>query len=270
MLQAAAGKTAEEIAIEQEQFFEPRAQLQAELEQKIEQPPSIEPEPALERIAEAGLAIPTGIGNFIGAVLDKAGIVEFKGQNVSELADTKIGKALGLAIAAVGTATVVAMGATAVAFLAQRVAQTTVVAKVGLSTGTLKTIFGTALLVGGATSVFDIERGEITTAKNRLARITEQGERLLGATTSGLPIPFTFRQLQRMSDTVNEAESDLKFLGNNNIKFRSGKEYKDLEDDIVDARLALVRRLEELEQIARTGVRPTNPEELILFAGDFE
>lgn len=253
----------------EEQFFQPREQLQTELETKIEEPPSLEPIPLTDLGARGGLAAPVGIGNFITGVLEDITGKQFGRTSNKELAQTKAGKALGLAIGAVGTATVIALGATAVGFLATKAASTTIVAKVGLSTGLLKTTIGAIFIAGGAASLFDIERGEITTAKNRLARITEQGERLLGATTSGLPIPFTFRQLQRMDNTVNEAEATIKQKGNINIKFRTSDEYLDLMEDIVDARLALVRRLEELEEIALTGTRPTNPEELILLAEDF-
>ena len=256
-------------AVVQEQFFTPREQLQTELEEKIVQPPSLEPPPALETAAGVGLAPSVGIGNFITGVLEDITGKQFGRTSTKELAQTGIGKTLGLAIDAVGAAAVVGLGFTATGFIAQKAATTTIATKVGLSTGLLKTVLGTAFILGGAASITDVERGEITTAKNRIARITEQGERLLGATTSGLPIPFTFAQLQRMVDSVNEAEATIKQKGIFNIKFRTGKEYLDLEEDIVDARLALVRRLEELEEIAKTGTRPTNPEELILTAEDF-
>ena len=259
----------EEKAIVEEQFFEPREQFQKELEAKIVQPPSLEPPPVLETAAGVGLAPSVGIGNFITGVLEDITGKQFGRTSTKELAGTKGGKALGLAIDAVGVATVIAMGSVAAGFLAQKAAQTTIVTKVGLSTGSLKAVIFTGFALGGAASILDVERGEITTAKNRIARITEQGERLLGATASGLPIPFTFAQLGRMNNSVNEAEATIKQKGIFNIKFRTSKEYLDLEEDIVDARIALVRRLEELEEVARTGTRPTDPEELILLAEDF-
>lgn len=244
--------------------------LKEELKEKIAEPPSLVPPTVTETVAGVGLAPATFIGNLITAGLEKATGKEFGRTTSAELAETKAGKALGLATTAVGAATVAALGAAAIPFITQTAARTGIATAVGTNTkGLLKivAVIGAGVGVG---KLFDIERDELTVMKTRIARITEQGERIEASVRNGLDPNFAVGQLQTMSNTISSAEASIKQLGIYNAKFRFSKEYLDLQEDIADARNAVLRRILAIENIAATGTAQVNPDELILNIGEIK
>ncbi|KKL90649.1 hypothetical protein LCGC14_1902610 [marine sediment metagenome] len=246
------------------------APLKEELLTKIAEPPSLVPPPVTETVAGVGLAPATFAGNLITAGLEKVTGKEFGRTTSAELAETKAGKALGLATTAVGAATVAALGAAAIPFITQAAARTSITAAVGANT---KGILKLGALIGagvGIGKLFDIERDELTVMKTRIARITEQGERIEASVRNGLDPNFAAEQLQTMSNTISSAEASIKQLAIFNAKFRFSKEYLDLQEDIADARNAVLRRILAVENIAATGTAQVNPDELILNVGEIK
>lgn len=257
----------------EEKVIKPSEQLSAELEEKITSQPDLEPAPlterasgALDKTAEIGL-IPAAIGgNLITAGIEKLTGKEFGRVTAAGLADTDFGKFLGNATLGAG-----ALGATLAAYpvLASVFAGNIVTKVMATKILSLNGAMGAVAGYFGTKQVLDYKGGELDTMRDLVGSFTEDGERLQSLTLQGLDPETTLEILQSMSNEVDEAESVIKQIGNNNIQFRYEKEYfKDMKD-IRSARLALQRRTDAVINIAQTGSANLQPEVLVYGASQF-
>jgi len=252
--------------IQQELGIEP---LKSELEQKIIEKPSLEPEQTmLERGAGVGLAPAVAIGNLIGKGLEAAGIVEqFTPQTAKELTETKTGKALGAATLGTGVALA---GAVVAPYAAALAARTSVGAVMGIKFSTLAKVTASLGILAAGGAAFDWNGWEMNTQRKIIGGYVEDGEKLIAIDRASGDHEFVMNILIQAAAEIDEAERVLKTGGNNNIQNRVGKEYLDDMNNIRTARIAIFRRINELELIARTGQAALKPDELMYAAAQFE
>ena len=242
--------------------------LREGLQEQILNPPTLKPEPLVERGAEAGLVVPAAIGGFLGERLLVAD--KFQAQTPEELASTKIGKAIGLVSLGAQAAIAVAVASPLIAAAAARsVIIKAIAGKGGSVIGLRAAIEGLSLFIVGK-GVLDINGGEMDTYRKSLGAVVEDGERIEAANRNGFPTGDTIELLTTMADEVSFAEKRIHELGNNNIQYRVSKEYIDDSSNVRSAREALLRRVLAVENIAITGQAALRPEELMLDVARFE
>ena len=91
------------------------------------------------------------------------------------------------------------------------------------------------------------------TYRDRIGKVVEDGERLEAAVRNGLPPEDAIKVLTDMAQEANDAERRLKELGIYNLDYRVSKEYLLDMSKIRSARMAILRRILAVENIAATG-----------------
>lgn len=224
-------------------------ELAEELQKKIEAPPSMQPEPILgitpEQFAEGRIFQPFGIS----ATGASARLLE---NPEAEL------KRAGVELAA-GTA----IGGLSLGFLSS------LVAKAGIT----KAVMGNISLLKGATAglalylgvgaVFDYRGKEMDVFRGRVQKVIEDGERIEASARNGFPTTDTIALLSTIVEEVDEAEKRITELGIYNLEYKVSKEYLLDQSRVKSARIALIRRIEAVENIAATGTGALRPEELL-------
>jgi len=124
------------------------------------------------------------------------------------------------------------------------------------------------LSIVGAGAITDIERGEIQTQKEIITGMVEEGERIEADVRNGLDPAFAIERFRDMSNSLDEAERIIHQKGDTNIKYRSGREYLGVTQDLIGAREALRRRVRATENIAVTGTAALNSESLMQSVGE--
>jgi hypothetical protein len=205
----------------------------------------------------------TVLGNFIGKeivapILGK----EFEEQKSTELIKEDFGKFLAGGIGATTGLLAGAAGFAGLSFMATAAAKSAVLIGVA-GAGTAMVTLGGKIL--GFGSILNLNRGEIDEMKKIARGMTLSGERAQAlAINSPKDVPFVVAQLQQMADDLEYAESTIRQKATRNFDYRGSKEYINDQKDFRDARLAILRRLEAVENIAITGAAPGNIDEFIL------
>ena len=119
-----------------------------------------------------------------------------------------------------------------------------------------------AVFVGG--KLTDINRGEIATARKIIQGMVEEGERIEADVRNGLDPAFAVERLSTMAEEIENAESTIKLATIHNIRYRADDESKADQQAIIKAREAIRRRLRAVENIAVTGTAALNPEALLM------
>jgi len=236
--------------------------LREELIQKATpgQEPSLKPElTTAEAAGSLFLEFQTQAGNIIGKSLFGE---KFKEQKSTDLIKTDFGKALAGATAAVGGTLALVGGFAGAKFLIAGAAKASLGSKVAGFSATLLGLGGSILGFG---KILDLNRGEIDEMVAVAQGMTIAGERAQAlAINSPQDIPFVMLQLQQMSDDLNYAESVIQQKSIRNFRYRGSQEHFNDMIAFRNARLAILRRLEAVENIAITGAAPGSLDDFIL------
>lgn len=241
-------------------------ELRQELIQKRDAPPDISPTP----ISEIGLRPATDIAASLSTGIEELTGKKFDTLSAEELGKTKLGKAIGFATIAAGAA---AFAPFIAPFVAQVAAKSTILKAVtgtGGSVPALRTAIEGLGIFLGVGAIFDFEGKEMDTFRKKIQGVIEDGERIEASARNSADTTDTIFLLQTISEEVNFAEQRIKELGFFNIEYRSSKEFVDDMDNIRSARIALLRRLDAVENIAATGAGALRPEELLFNASQFK
>jgi len=252
--------------------------LRLQLEQNIANPPSLAPDPLTGKpagdLAEVGLTKGTflpveklqnalaqgSVGKLIGA----------KKLTTEQIAQTKVGKALGIGILGAD----VAVGAfLTIPTITRFVASSTIggaVAGKGGSIPLLKTAVAGLGIVAFGRGVFDFEGGEMDILRQGIKKVVEDGERIEASVRNGYSPADSIGVLTQMSEELESAESRIKELGNNNLRYRVDKQFILDQQNARSAREAILRRVIAIENIAATGQAALSPEELLIDLARFE
>lgn len=268
--QAGAGVVAEQRAEPSKEFLEPFEELRGELQEKILEKPSLEPQPLAEKGAAIGLTPAVAAGNLILDLGEKVTGKKFGDVTAEELAKTKAGKALGFATAGVGIALA---GYVAYPYVAALGAKLAIFGGVTGATGSATglRIAAEAITIGflgkaGLSAVFDIRGAEIDKLRTELQKVVEDGERIEAAHRNGFPVNDTIELLTTMADEVSFAESTIKQLASNNIQYRVSKEYTLDSQRVRSAREAIERRVGAVINTELTGKAALDPGALMFQA----
>jgi len=226
-------KRAEETSLGEFQALSGSAELKAQIQSELTA--ALEPTPLQELVKDPK------------AEFDKAGLI--------------IGGAAlaGLAALALGPLVVLYAG---------KVASSAVVGKLGAVSKMNKTILALGLFAIGADKVFDFRGGEMEVFRDQITTVADVGERLAAAQRSGLNSILTIDLLAAMADEVASAESRIIELGVANAQYRVNAEYLNDLSIVRNARIALVRRILEVENSISTGVTTLDPEALMFHANE--
>ena len=140
------------------------------------------------------------------------------------------------------------------------------VSVLGKSVGGLGTLVGALFLGRGA---LDFRGEEMDTYRRRVNKVVEDGERIEAMVRNGAPASQAIIILSQMEKEISLAEQRIKELGIANIQYRVSKEYIVDQAEIRTARLAVLRRILAVRNIAATGQAQVNPEALMFNISQF-
>ena len=232
-------------------------ELAAELEEKIETPPSMKPAPIITpEIAQVREFQPLGI-SATGAV---AKLLE---NPKKELKRAGVELTIGA---------VAGVGALSLGFLSQLIAKSTITKAVLGKAGSVPILKATTAGLGiylVGPKVFDYRGDEMETYRGMVQKVIEDGERIEASARNGFPTEDTIELLSTITAEVDNAEKRIKELGVYNLQYRVSKEYLLDQSKVRSARIALLRRIEAVENIAATGTGALRPEELLFEVEQF-
>lgn len=232
--------------------------LAEELQQKIQQPPSLAPQPAGELLAPVTQEIGSPIGITPGQFSQAQRLLSNPEEEL---------KSVGLKVAA---GSLIGVG---LPYLTQLKASAIIPKAITGASGSV-TALRTALvgILGfiGLQKTFDYKGDEMETYRTMLQKMVEDGERLEAANRNGYPSGDTIELLRTMNNEINAAEEALKKLGNYNLNYRWSKEYLADQTKVRSAREAILRRIFAVRNTALTGQAQFNPEELLFDISEFE
>lgn len=225
-------------------------QLRTELQGNIDNPLSLKPDPLMTSDEYLSLIPQTGItGQFRQTTSQSARLLENPKKEL-----IKIGVAVGAGSLVGG----LSLGA-----LSAIIGKASIAGSVGATVGSMK---GIALSIGGLVvggKAIDIKGSEITSYKAQISKIPGESSTILSAVQNGMPVEDGIEQLRILSESVNEAERTIKLAGMYNLKFRLGKDYIAIQEQIKDARLNIIERVGGVENLAITGRAGLDPEKLL-------
>lgn len=208
------------------------------------------------------------IGNFMSEKTGMGSYVSPEEVN-SQIAETKVGKALAAAIVAGGAFVV---GAEALALLPSASASVTGASVAGTSLklgtitkGILSTV-GTAGLLGGGWSLYNFKGGQINSYKQVIGDISTQASKSREIVSAGGDPIQELKNLEIMEQKIMESEAAIKAAGTYNLKFRGSKEYLDVQERAAEARAEIRRSTLEIKRIMLSGKPTLDPTRLIYTA----
>ena len=227
------------------------------------QEPSLEsPLTTAEKLASFGLEPSTAIGNVISSGLEQLTGKSNPKTKAVDLAQTPFGKALGLTILGVTGGLAIISGAAGVKLLVASSAKLAIGTQVVAWGATITGIGGSILGFG---KILDLNRDEINEMVSIAAGMTIAGERAQALViNSPEDIPFVVLQLNQMNEDLKYAESIIQQKSIRNFKYAGSQEYTADTIAFRNARLAIIRRLEAVENIALTGAPAGNLDEYII------
>ena len=257
------GQLEEEQGLRRQEFQEATDSdvLAEELQKKIEDKPSLEPESIGSRVGSPLLSGLARTDANLPNTLNKFAIGEGSAQDVSDLASAWSDKAKVAAV--VGTLVAAPEAIPSVATMK-------VAAVMGGKLALLKTALAGVLVFAGGGAVLDWRGKQMAVQREIIGGYVEDGEKLIAMQSAGLPPQTVQRLLQQASDEIDEAERVLMEAGRNNYENIYNKEWEDDMNNIRTARIAVLRRTIESENIAATGSAQLNPQQLLFLGSQFE
>jgi hypothetical protein len=199
------------------------------------------------------------IGNYIRRKLGKSEVSR------KDLAETPLGKFLGLSTAAVGATASILLAAPYVASMSAAA-----ISRFAFLKGKLSLAAGGVATYFGLKNVLDYKGGELEVMRGILAQYTEDGEKVQALASQGADPITELEILMTYSEEIDYCESVIKEIGNDNIEFRYKREYIKDMGDIRTARTAVQRRIDAILKIMETGSATVNPEALMYLMGMLE
>ena len=245
-------------------------ELIEKLEEQIAEPPSLQPELQVttEGVAETGIQLaPVPIKQLQNAFAFATGGKKLTNKQIAE---TKLGKALGLTVLGTDAALAAYFTIPAVTqFVASSTIAKTVLGAGGSVPGLTTAIAGVGLFLGFE-RVFDFGGGEMDVLRQGIKKVVEDGERIEASGRNGYLTSDSIPLLMTMAEGVASAEARIKELGNFNVEYRVDKEFILDQQNARSAREAILRRVLAVENTAATGQASLRPEELLFNLAQFE
>lgn len=241
-----------------------------ELEAGIVDEPSLAPEGVIDTatglLATPGTVQQVALGNFMTGILEKITGNTYGRTSVEEALEKNpiMSRVLGGSLAVAEGALLAIGGAAALTtVLASSLATKAAALVSGKIAATGATLAGLAATGFGVAEVIDIKGSEIDTLKQQIAGYSEISSELRADVEAGMDAGVAVKKIGDMVKSVQEAESRIKQLGSNNIKFRTSKEYLDVQVEALDTRTSLYSALGEIVTLAASGEVGLSPEQLM-------